>query len=422
MKLFSFVHTADLHLDSSFRGISSVSDEISSRLREATFEAYDNIINLCLDRGVDFLLIAGDVYDGAEKSLQAQLRFQQGLLRLNEAGIRAYVAHGNHDPLDGWSASLVWPDNVHIFQGKDVERIVHERDKKAVAAVYGISFAIRETFTNLAGNFPVAHKADADLYIIGTLHCNLGASTGHEPYAPCSLKDLAGKNFDYWALGHIHTRAVIRKENLLAVYPGNPQGLNPNETGERGCYLVSVDPDRCTQTEFVATDSVRWFWKEHSVEDLGSLEELITAIGGVIHEVRLQAEGRPAILRLALTGRSPLHAEVVRKGVLTDILQSVREPEEGESQFVWLEQIRDRTRFPINRDKLLEREDFIGDLIRIFEEFYRDGAVRGELRAALEDLFSSPGGRKWLEPYSDEQIVELLHEAESVCLDRLLKG
>ena len=72
MKLFSFVHTGDLHLDSPFKGISSVSDEISLRLREATFEAYDNIIDLCIDRGVDFLLIAGDVYDGAEKSLQAQ--------------------------------------------------------------------------------------------------------------------------------------------------------------------------------------------------------------------------------------------------------------------------------------------------------------------------------------------------------------
>jgi len=369
MKLFSFVHTGDLHLDSPFKGISSVSNEISLRLREATFEAYDNIIDLCIDRGVDFLLIAGDVYDGAEKSLQAQLRFRQGLLRLDGAGIQAYVAHGNHDALDLWSASLIWPKNVHIFQGNGVERIVYEKDKKAVAAVYGRSFATREIRTNLAKKFPIAQKLDLELYRIGVLHCNLGTTTGHEPYAPCSLPDLARKNFCYWALGHVHTHAVINKENPVVVYPGNPQGLNPNETGERGCYLVSVTADHQAQMEFVETDSVRWFREELAIDELSSVDELIAAIGSVINEVRLRTEGRPAILRLMLTGRSFLHAELVRKGVLDDILQSVREPEEGESQFVWLEEIKDRTRLPIDRNKLLEREDFVGDLIRIFEEF-----------------------------------------------------
>ncbi len=421
MKLFSFVHTGDLHLDSPFKGISSVSNEISLRLREATFEAYDNIIDLCIDRGVDFLLIAGDVYDGAEKSLQAQLRFRQGLLRLDEAGIQTYVAHGNHDPLDLWSASLLWPKNVHIFQGNEVERIVYEKDKKAVAAVYGRSFDTREIRTNLAKKFPIAQKSDLKLYRIGVLHCNLGTTTGHEPYAPCSLPDLAKKNFCYWALGHVHTRAVINKENPVVVYPGNPQGLNPNETGERGCYLVSVTADHQAQMEFVETDSVRWFREELAIDELNSVDELIVAIGSVINEVRLRTEGRPAILRLMLTGKSFLHAELVRKGVLDDILQSVREPEEGESQFVWLEEIKDRTRIPIDRKKLLEREDFVGDLIRIFDEFCQDKALRKDLKIDLEELFSSPGGRKWLNPYADEEILELLHRAESVCLDKLLK-
>ena len=63
MKLFSFVHCADLHLDSQFKGIYSVNEEVSSCLREATFDAYDSIIDLCIDKEVDFLIIAGDVYD-----------------------------------------------------------------------------------------------------------------------------------------------------------------------------------------------------------------------------------------------------------------------------------------------------------------------------------------------------------------------
>jgi hypothetical protein len=122
-----------------------------------------------------------------------------------------------------------------------------------------------------------------------------------------------------------------------------------------------------------------------------------------------------------LTGRSSLHAELVRKGVLDDILQSVREPEEGESQFVWLEEIKDRTQLTIDRNKLLEREDFVGDLIRLFEEFSQDKALRKDLKIDFEELFSSQGGRKWLNPFTEKEILELLHRAESVCLDKLLK-
>jgi exonuclease SbcD len=421
MKLFSFVHTGDLHLDSPFKGISSVSNEISLRLREATFNAYDNIMDLCINRGVDFLLIAGDIYDGAEKSLQAQLRFRRGLLRLYESGIRVYVAHGNHDPLDLWSASLTLPKNIHIFPGDVVERIEYIKDKKALAAIYGRSFATREIRTNLAKKFPIAKKSDPDLYHIGLLHCNLSTSTGHEPYAPCSIPDLAKKNFNYWALGHVHTHAVINKETPVIVYSGNPQGLNPNETGERGCYLVSVEADHQTHIEFVETDSVRWFRETISIDELSSVDELIAAIANVINEVRLRTDDRSALLRLMLSGRSSLHAELVRKGVLDDIIQSIREPEEGESQFVWLESIKDCTQLPIDRNKLLEREDFVGDLIRIFEEFFQDKELQNNLKIDLEELFSSPGGRRWLNPPSDEEILELLQRAESICLDKLLK-
>ena len=45
------------------------------------------------------------------------------------------MAHGNHDPLDRWSASLAWPDNVHIFQGKGVERVVYEKNKPETLAM-----------------------------------------------------------------------------------------------------------------------------------------------------------------------------------------------------------------------------------------------------------------------------------------------
>ena len=74
MTAFTFVHTADLHLDSPFVGIQQVDDHVASQLREATFDTFERIVQLCLTRGVDFLVIAGDIYDGRDRSLRAQLR------------------------------------------------------------------------------------------------------------------------------------------------------------------------------------------------------------------------------------------------------------------------------------------------------------------------------------------------------------
>lgn len=266
MKAFSFIHTADLHLDSPFRGIYEINEDLSSELTEATFKTYNKIIDLCLEKNVDFLLISGDIYDGADKSLRAQLRFRDGLKRLATAGINVYIVHGNHDPLDIWSANLDWPENVHIFNKKTVEKLSVKKDGEEVAQIYGISFQKKLVESNLAQEFPKISESEKSLFTIGLLHCNLGTNTGHEPYAPCSKKDLIDKNFDYWALGHIHKKLIIRDEYPLVVYSGNPQGLHPKESGAKGCFFVNVDESGAPTLEFIEVDSIRWFLEELSID------------------------------------------------------------------------------------------------------------------------------------------------------------
>jgi len=420
MKTFSFIHTADLHLDSPLKGISEVSKEISLELTEATFKAFNKIIDLCIEKQVDFLLIAGDIYDGADRSLRAQIRFRDGLKRLSDAGIKAYIVHGNHDPLDGWSANLDWPKNVHIFKGKSVEKVSVEKDGEEIAQLYGISFHNREIKTNLTYKFPKISKSKKALFTIGMLHCNVGTTTGHEPYAPCTLQDLFTQNFDYWALGHIHKKAIINEDNPLVIYPGNPQGLHPKEAGARGCFLVNVNENDKPTAEFIEVDSIRWFVEELSTDALYTEEELISKIHNRIEKIRKEAKGHPSICRIILTGRSALHSSIARKGVLDDILKDVREDEEGEKQFVWIEGIEDNTNPKIDRKSLLERKDFIGDLAKLFEDFSDEEDRIAELKESLDPLFTSPGGRKLLEPVDDEHFLDLIKKAETLCLDKLM--
>ena len=175
-----FVHAADLHLDSPFSGMrSEATDQIADALHKATFDAYNNIIKLCLEEKVDALLVAGDIYDGADRSLKAQLEFVKGLKKIEQAGIRSFICHGNHDPLNGWEAKLDLPRGCTRF-GPNLEGAPIFADNPERAMVYGISYPKRDVKDNLTTHFK---KAESE-FNIGLLHANVGNNTKHGSYSP----------------------------------------------------------------------------------------------------------------------------------------------------------------------------------------------------------------------------------------------
>src|SRR5438270_6455808 len=150
---FRFVHAADLHLDTPFASIGRVAPEIADRLRDASLEAFDALVRMAIEREAAFAVFAGDIYDSADRGVRAQLRFLRGVERLGERGIPVFVAHGNHDPLDGWSAVRRAPDNLVVFGGDAVETHTVARSGATLAQVYGISYARRDVTENLALRF-----------------------------------------------------------------------------------------------------------------------------------------------------------------------------------------------------------------------------------------------------------------------------
>ena len=283
MTLLRFVHAADLHLDSPFKGLRDAAPEgIAGEISNATFRTYDNIIDLCIRERVAALLVAGDVYDGAERSLRAQRKFIEGLERLDEQGIRSFVCHGNHDPLDGWEARLAYPALCHRF-GREWERVPVFPEDPARAVVHGISYPKSDVRDNLAlglGNVTPAG------FSIGLLHANVGSDTGHESYAPCTVDDLRQAGVDYWALGHVHTRRILNERNPVVAYPGNPQGRHPNELGARGVYLVEVDDGGNANVEFRAVDLIRWERVSVDISPLEPEQSLLDALHGKMEDVR----------------------------------------------------------------------------------------------------------------------------------------
>ena len=314
-----FVHAADLHLDAPFSGVSADDARVGAALAEATFVAFDRVVEVCLEREARFLVVAGDAYNSADSSLRAQLRFRAGMQRLADAGIDVFVAHGNHDPASGWSAGLPSPESVHVFPSDRVGRYEVTDGGDVVAAVYGRSFARAAETENLTLGYS---RESGDTLAVGVLHANVGGNPDYDPYAPASLEDLRTARMDYWALGHIHKQEVLARDPWI-VYSGSTQGLNPKEIGPHGCIVVDVSPTGTISIEHVETAPVGWAQLECDTSAAGSLEALRQLLLGACESIREQA-GRPTVVRLTLSGRSPAHAELGRPGVFTDLVDSVR--------------------------------------------------------------------------------------------------
>lgn len=424
MSLVRFVHTADLHLDSPFQGIGGkVPGYVMEVLREATFASYDRIVDLCIQEQVDACLIAGDVYDSADRSLRAQIRFVSGLERLDAAGVRTFICHGNHDPMDGWEARLALPPSCIRFEVEVGSAPVFPNDPDR-AVVHGISYPRSVVEENLALHFhndTIVGAASNAKFNIGLLHANVGRNTGHQSYSPCTVEDLIGTAFDYWALGHVHTRQVLREERPTIVYPGNPQGRHLRETDRRGVYLVEAAEDGLTRMDFVETDVVRWELLTLGIADLETEQDLMNTMERMVEESAAVADGRDVVFRLDLVDRGPLHNWLVlpenRAGLTAWLngLYAERRP------WMWCERLNVRTGALVDRERAVLRDDFIGDMLRTGAAIQSDPDLLRELQDSLRPLYVNSSAGPYLRDFlpSLEEIGLLLSDAENHCLDSL---
>lgn len=418
MKRLRFMHAADLHLDSPFKGMSALPERVRERMRESTFGALKELVALAIREQVDFVLISGDVYDLSDRSLRAQIRFQKALELLAAQGIPTYIIHGNHDPEDGRAAKLVWPAGVHFFACDQVETMCVEKPNRGIIAqIHGISYRSSAVMDNLALQFKAGQE---NVCQIGLLHTNVDGDPGHDNYAPCSKQDLLRAGMNYWALGHIHTRHVLH-EHPAIVYPGNLQGRSIRETGPRGCYIVDMPEDGRAELTFHVLDRVRWFLERLSVAEINSEQELKDRIGEQLERIRMEADGRDAAVRIVLEGRSAVHG-LLRKGrALQELTAELREEEAERSRFVWVVSIEDRTASELDLEALEQEKSFIGDLLRYSAALLKDdAALRGfadEALSALQSLPQSAGDPAAADP---ERLREWLRAAEELAADMLV--
>lgn len=417
MNHFRFVHASDLHLDTPFIGVGRVDPDIAAALRDASLEAWDALVNLTVEERADFLVLVGDIYDGADRGVRAQLRFLHGIERLASRGITGFIVYGNHDPLDGWSAIRRWPSNVTIFGSDGIETVPVERRGERIAYVQGVSYPRRDVAENLALRF--RRTSDVGFHI-GLLHCNVGRPA-HANYSPCTVGDLRNAAMDYWALGHIHKRETLSEGRPWIVYPGNLQGrsLKSSEQGAKGAVVVDVEDDRVAGLRFAPLDRVRSEVREINISDIVDIPELERRLATLVDELREQGEGRGLLLRVRLSGRGALHADLGRYGRLLELLSAMRASERGREPFVWWEGLADETRPTLDLETIASRKDFSAEVLAARDALLADSVQRRALIDGQFKLVERSGVQRWALDPDEEEETELIEEATALALDLL---
>jgi exonuclease SbcD len=374
-----FLHAADTHIDSPLTGLTAYPDAPVDMLRTATRRAFTNLCDEAIALAVDFMIIAGDLYDGNWKDFNTGIFFCKEMGRLQSVGIPVYVLYGNHDAESEMTKTLQMPDNVHVFKsGKDgtVFELPHLN-----VVLAGRSFKEAATTENLAENYPPPVPGK---FNIGVLHTALEGKSAHPKYAPCQESQLHASGYQYWALGHVHEHAIMRGAATI-VFPGNRQGRNVRETGPRGAVLITVDDDGACEVERLLVDVLRWHVLEADVSGCNDLDAVVLQVGRALEDIAQGCTAAlPGAVRVRLTGRTPAHGELF--GMERQLRQEIlAQAARIGTDRLWIEKVVVATANPDDGEALAARADAVADLQTILMQAEHDADF---MKALHEELMT----------------------------------
>ena len=409
--LIKILHTADVHLDSPLTSLALRDEGLRANIQSATRSAFTGIIDAALSEGVAALLIAGDLYDGAQRSAKTAAFLAGQLERLRAAEIPAFYIKGNHDAENPITGEVALPDNVHVFDGRGGKVQIEGTD----IWIHGVSFSGKHAPDSLLGKFgaPVSGAVN-----IAMLHTSLAGATGHDNYAPCSVAELTALGFDYWALGHVHKRQV-HSEAPWVVMPGIPQGRDIGESGPKSATLLMIENGRIAIEE-IPTSIVSFIGHNIDVSGAENDDDIRQLIRKGLHA---PIEGlRPdddAILRLTLSGRTTRHWHILRdRDIWTETVSQIAE----ETGRLWSEKLS----FALEAPGVAVDTSATEELGRLMAQITVEEGFAAQAQAEVDEVLSQLPPARRAELMSDAEALSALTtelaEAGSEHLFALMKG
>ena len=394
------LQSADLHLDSPMRGLVAYEEAPVDELRLATRAALANLVDAAIERAVDAVLLAGDIFDGDWPHYGTGVHFVSEMGRLREAAIPVVMAAGNHDAESKLTKSLRLPENVRVLDTRKPQTVIFE----AIGlAVHGQGYPTPAVRDDLSAGYPAPL---GDLINVGLLHTSADGRPGHERYAPCTVAGLTARGYDFWGLGHVHRHEVL-STNPLIVFPGNLQGRGMFETGTKGAIVVELGHDGSASFEHVALDAVRWQLLAVDASDCIGRDDVVELVAAAVSEAVRDAGDRLLAAGVVISGVSEAHAALAAddERLRYEVIATAGDIAGGQ---VWIESVKLATRAP--RELAHGGDDAVGELVQELDELTADGGVPDELTATLAPLAKvlPPAVLAEFDPLDVETIRELL--------------
>ncbi|HEV7438983.1 MAG TPA: DNA repair exonuclease [Methylobacterium sp.] len=412
MNDFTFIHAADLHLGSPLTGLALKDPDIARRFASAGRRAFEDLVTQAIEIGAAFLIVAGDVYDGDWADNTIGLFFARQVARLDRAGIPVILVRGNHDAESVITKAVTLPDSVRTFPTTraDTHRLEHLR-----VALHGRSFPNRAVEENYALSYPAPLPG---WFNIGVLHTSCTGHAAHATYAPCSVADLTGRGYAYWALGHVHDYAELARDPFV-VFPGNLQGRSIRECGPKGAVVVEVADGRVKALRRLIVDHARFHHLSVDLSEAGDEREALAAVEAALRGLAEEAAGRLVAVRVRLHGQTPAHDRLAadRENLTAEIQAAAHRVHED----IWLERLKIDTGRPEARPHAGPPGGTMAiDPATLLASLDQDPEFRARARAALAEIAAKmPGGLAREESELADELDALCAEAEAVILGRL---
>lgn len=430
-----FIHSADIHLGKELSFANSKNNELQQIFKNATNRAFKNLVELAVNEQVDFIIIAGDLYDREARSIKSSRFFLKQCRYLNEKGIEVYLISGNHDPAGVENEVFELPQNVHYFSSEKVEIKEYYKNGKLAARILGQSY--RHKFeSRTMYNFYTA--TDRSVFNLGLLHTGLNKNNNH--YVPVNKSDLLSKeDIHYWALGHLHQYQQLNNQPPI-YFSGTLQAHNINEEGDKGAVLVEVDANLNTAEKFIPLAPVIFkqleinLENEEVLENISQLQLLLEQkMNKLLTEIKVANSNRnykikAVITRLIIKGRTNLHKYVRknREELEETLLNEFRTQYLKENPYLQLDSIYLRTAKSLtDLNNIIDNNPLYQNLDNLIDDFLSDEDLKEELLAEWGDIWSGnqeAEDRANYKFYADQNLQqEILEEAKKIIISELLE-
>ena len=379
--MVKLIHTADLHLDSAFR--SRFTKEEAENRRQKQLMAWKELLSFAVEKKVQGILIAGDLFDSPVVSHGTMDFFLSTIAEHPE--ISFFYLRGNHDTENTFRYQENLPKNLFLFSERGKKYRLN--DRLLLAGVeYGtkdISFGENEGATQGAGQaaeqgveqetvhgsealskseteseeeskFLKLKEEDCNILLLhGALYQGTPKGDSLQGEEGIFLKNLEKLPLSYIALGHIHKGGEGKLNNgALWAYPGCLQGRGFDEEGERGFLYLKVEEEKKEiHKEFIPVKQGEFRILEiELLEDEGTL----ACLKKIEEEMEKASISKEDSLRIILKGKKGLEQERNLRYLQLHLQDSV-----------FFLEIQDESELSWNREEAMKEKSLKGEFLRV---------------------------------------------------------